>query len=304
MAASAAVGNPQPPPEVTDLLNVRVDRYLGGRANHHWLVTAERQRFVLRRYQPDPIGEIGYELQVLQRLANLGWPTPVAVAEPILAAGRTWCLFRWLPGISPSGTDQSSQRDRGRLLAQLHHDLLALTDLGQRPGAGRAEEVLDDPLLTSQLHAYEHLYPEQARILRWHRDRARETFAEIGHSDRSLMVVHGDFINQNLLYHNGVLTGIVDFESTHLNYRVSEFALAWRGRHDDVIRGYTELAPLTEIDWALLTPALWSWMFLGVAREIQKMTTGTIPPHRLEWQTTMMLRRSPLMGRHAVPYPA
>jgi aminoglycoside phosphotransferase (APT) family kinase protein len=116
------------------------------------------------------------------------------------------------------------------------------------------------------------------------------------------MVLHGDFINQNLRYEDGRLTGVLDFECCHLNHRVSEFALAWRGKHDDVIHGYAEVHPLTDLDWALLTPALWSWVFLGVAAEIRKMISGAIPPHQFEWQTRMLLRRSPLMGRHRAPY--
>ncbi|HEX3592900.1 MAG TPA: phosphotransferase [Pseudonocardiaceae bacterium] len=288
-----------PPPELTDALNLRVEGYLGGRANQHWLVTAAGERLVLRRYQAGPIGDVGYELTVLRRLAALGWPTPVAVAEPVEAAGRTWCLFQWLPGGPPPEPDA---RRRGRLLARLHQDLVTLADLGQRPGARRAEDVVADPALTEHLRAYERLYPREARILRWHLDRARDAFAALDRADCPLMVLHGDFHDQNLLYDNGTLTGIIDFEGTHLNHRVSDFALSWRGKYDDVIRGYTEVQPLTELDWALLTPALWAWAFLGVATELRAMASGEIPPHRFEWQTKMLLRRSPLMGAHDEPY--
>jgi Ser/Thr protein kinase RdoA (MazF antagonist) len=138
--------------------------------------------------------------------------------------------------------------------------------------------------------------------MRWHADRARESFDRIRRPDPPLMVLHGDFINQNLLYENGNLTGVIDFESTHLNHRVSEFALAWRGKYDDVIHGYTEVRALTDLDWELLTPALWSWVFLGVVSEIRNITDGQVTPYSLEWQTNMLLRRSPLMGRHSVPY--
>ena len=294
---------PLPPPPVIDLLTIRVDDYLGGRANKHWLVTSKDDRtLVLRRYQHEPIGDIDYELRVLQRLADLGWSTPVAVADPVHSDGSTWCLFQWLPGAPPVGMDSQAQRARGRLLARLHHDMETLADLGQRPGARRAEDVVADPELTDQLRAYERLFPHQARIMRWHVDSARQTFDEFCRPDCPLMVLHGDFINQNLLYADGRLTGVIDFEGCHLNHRVSEFALSWRGRYDDVVHGYTEVHPLTELDWALLTPALWSWVFLGVAAEIRKMVSGAIPPHRFEWQTRMLLRRSPLMGRHRAPY--
>jgi len=286
---------------VIDLLNIRVDSYLGGRANKHWLVTADGRALVLRRYQDEPIGDIGYELQVLQRLAALGWPTPVAVADPVRVAGRAWCLFRWLPGMPPAAPDGQSRRKRGRLLARLHHDLDKLADLGQRPGSRRAEDVVADPTLIAALRAYERLFPREARIMRWHVDRARQCFDEI-RPDSPLMVIHGDFVDHNLLYQNGRLTGVIDFECTHLNHRASEFALAWRGKYDDVIHGYTEVCPLGDVDWALLTPTLWSWVFLGVAAEIRKMISGAIPPHPFGWQTSMLLRRTPLMGRHSAPY--
>jgi aminoglycoside phosphotransferase (APT) family kinase protein len=300
--SAAMDGCPLPPRELTGLLNLRVERYLGGRANQHWLVTSEHQPVVLRRYQLEPIGDIGYELRVLRRLAELGWPTPVAVGDPVRVADRTWCLFRLLPGRPPTGTDEQSQRDRGRLLARLHHDLATLADLGQRPGSGRAEDIVADPELTEQLRTYERQFPREARIMRWHVDRARAAFQEVDRADCPLMVVHGDFINQNLLYENGVLTGVIDFESTHLNHRVSEFALAWRGKHDALLHGYTGVAPLTDVDWALLAPALWAWVFLGVATELRRIADGAIRPHRFEWQIKMLLRRSPLMGRHRTPY--
>jgi aminoglycoside phosphotransferase (APT) family kinase protein len=288
---------------VTSLLHLRVERYLGGRANQHWLVRSADRPLVLRRYQLAPIGDVGYELRVLRRLADLGWPTPTATAEPVVVDGRTWCLFRWLPGTPPTGTDERSQRDRGRLLARLHHDLATLSDLGQRPGARRAEDVVADPELTLGLRAYERLCPEEARLMRWHVDRARLAFAEVDLGACPLLVLHGDFINQNLLYHNGVLSGVIDFEGTHLNHRASEFALSWRGKYDDVLHGYTEVTPLTDVDRALLAPALWAWVFLGVAAELRGMADGVVEPHRFEWQTSMLLRRSPLMGRHSAPYP-
>lgn len=291
-----------PPDELLDALHVRVRRFLGGRANQHWLVTAAGEPLVLRRYQAEPIGEIGYELTVLHRLADLGWPTPVAVAGPVEFAGRTWCLFRWLPGASPTDTGERGQRYRGELLARLHHDLATLVDLGQRPGALRSEQVLADPDLSEQLRAYARLFPREARVLRWHLERARTAFDDVEPRECRLIVVHGDFINQNLLQRDGVLTGVIDFESTHLNHVVADFALAWRGKYDHVIDAYAAINPLTEVDRALLAPALWAWTFLGVATEIRRMVDGTITPHGFEWQTRRLLRRSPLMGPHSAPY--
>jgi hypothetical protein len=91
------------------------------------------------------------------------------------------------------------------------------------------------------------------------------------------------------------LTGILDFEATHLNYRVADFALSWRGDQDEVIEGYEEVHPLSERDRQLLIPAYWSWLFLGVKTEIEAMTSGKASAHGFDWQIKHLLRRSPLM---------
>jgi aminoglycoside phosphotransferase (APT) family kinase protein len=259
---------------------------------------------VLRRYQARPQGAIGYELNVLAELNRRGWPTPVARADPIEALGRVWCLFAWRPGhpAEPRNTAESLRR-RGRLLARLHADTESLTGLGQRPGCARAEALVCDPVLTDRLREYERLLPEPGRILRWHADKAAEYFSELGLTDRQLIVLHGDFADQNLLYQGKKLTGLLDFEATHLNHRASEFALSWRGKYDDLVHAYDEVRPLDDLDRALLTPALWSWTFIGVADELDRVLSGRERPHGFDWQVGMLLRRSPLMGRARAPYP-
>jgi aminoglycoside phosphotransferase (APT) family kinase protein len=293
---------PLPARDVVQRFGVTVDSYLGGRANQHWRVTSPAGPAVLRRYQARPQGEIGYELRVLAELGRLGWPTPVALADPIEAHGRTWCLFAWLRGgaTEPRNTAESLRR-RGHLLAQLHADTETLAWLGQRPGCARAEDLLADPVLTKRLRAYERRYPRSGRILRWHADKALEYFSELDLTD-DLIVLHGDFADQNLLYQGTELTGILDFEATHLNHRASEFALSWRGKYDELVHAYNEVRPLDELDWALLTPTLWSWVFIGVVDELDRMLSEQEAPHGFDWQIGMLLRRSPLMGRAQEPY--
>lgn len=292
------------PAAVLSRYAIAVERYLGGRANRHWLVLRGGERTVLRQYQRTPHGDIGYELAVLQALSDRDWPTPVALADPIEVADRIWCLLRWLPGSSPTTTDSpEDMRRRGRLLAKLHRDTAGLADFGQRPGCARSEDVVADPVLTDRLRAYEHLRPEPARIMRWHQDRARDYFAELDLRHRRLIVLHGDFADRNLLYQDGRLSGVLDFEGTHLNHRASEFALAWRGKRDAVIQAYDDEQPLDETDWALLAPTLWSWAFLGVSAELAGILSGHVPVHNFVWQISTLLRRSAMMGRAAAPYP-
>lgn len=288
-----------PNAEVLARLNVSVESYLGGRANRHWLVRVKGERAVLRRYQDSPQGDIDYELAVLTALHDRGWPTPIPLAEPVHVQGRTWAVFRWLPGQPPT-TDLTG---RGRLLARLHADTQRLAGMGQRAGCVRAEELVADPRLTEALRAYERVAPRAARIMRWHQESAHEQFGRLDLQDRHLVVLHGDFADRNLLYQNGRLTGILDFEATHLNHRVAEFALAWRGRRDALVLAYDEVHPLDDTDWALLAPTLWSWAFIGVADAIEQILSGAVPAHDFDWQVGMLLRRSPLMGAAQAPYP-
>lgn len=281
----------RPDPEVREHYGVHaVVADLGGNGNRHWLVEAGGQRLVLRRYGTQ-IGDVGYELRVLDRLLALGWPVPYAAADLFRRRGTTWGLFVWLPG-SPRPRHDGA-RERGRLLGRFASDLESLTDLGRRAGVPLADEVVADALLDVRLRELEPRFPEETRVMRWHLDRARELFDRLDLAAARRSVVHGDFVNWNLLYERDRLTGIVDFEATHLNYRVSEFALSWRGAYDEVILGYDDVNPLSDLDRALLTPAWWAWLLWGLLPDYDEPD--------LEWTVRKLLTRTPLMD--APPYP-
>ena len=104
------------------------------------------------------------------------------------------------------------------------------------------------------LRDYETIYPAEARIMLWHLDKALEYFASLDLHDAETIVVHSDFTPWNLLFKGETMTGILDFEASHLNYRVADFALSWRGAHDKVIEGYEQVHKLSDLDWELLVP--------------------------------------------------
>jgi len=178
-----------------------------------------------------------------------------------------------------------------------------IVGMGQRGGFGRSDEVIRDPELVSLIRVYERIYPAEGHIMRWHLDRAQEAFASIDVETAETIVLHSDFARWNLLFEGERLTGILDFEATHLNYRVADFALSWRGDQDEVIDGYQEVRKLTRLDWELLVPVYWSWIFLGVKKEIQAMISGKIPPYAFEWQVKHLMKRSGLLGQRAPRYP-
>lgn len=288
--------------EVMQHWDVTPVEYLGRHLNENWLVAQRESRLVMRGYAIEPLGDIRYELEVLRRLYILGWPVPYAIDEPLSYGGRTWCLFTWLPGTCRVAS-MVEQRARGRLLAELHHAMVHLADLGQRDGCCLADELIDDHELTASLRAYEQIYPAEGHIMRWHLERAQQAFLDAAKETVETLVLHSDFATWNLLFDGERLTGILDFEGTHLNYRVADFALSWRGDQDEVIQGYQDVQQLSDMEQALIVPVFWSWLFLGVKKELVAMLAGDVQPHGFTWVVDHLLRRSKLLGRNIPAYP-
>lgn len=234
----------------------------------HWLVGPVGSVggvAVLRRYGPwHKLEDVLYELQVLDRIAALGWSVPRALTPPKYVSGHLWCLFSYVSGCPRRPrTDASVREDhraRGRLLAELHADLATLTAIGQRPGWQRRDELLGPRTDGSSVEDIikTRVVPNEAVIMLDYADRARARFAELRAERLPVIITHGDLIGSNVRYVKGTLSGIIDFDLTHLDHRAADFVWTWRGEHDDFVHGYEEVTPLSAVDRALLAPAYWA----------------------------------------------
>ena len=286
----------EPSDEVLEWFGARVVESLGGRLNKHWLVQVGHEQLVLRRWS-QPLDEIRYEARLLERLLALGWPVAPIVEEPVEVAGWHWSLTPFLRG-EPAPTDDPirEQRERGRLLAQLHADLASIDDLGQRGRWRRCEEILSDVALDRALDGAEAEQPEEVCVLRWHLHRARARIDGLGLRERPGLVIHGDFTPWNLRFHRGRLSGVLDFELAHWDHRVADFALSWRGKHDSIIHAYAEVSPLDPEEWEMLTPMWWAYLIEGACHLMAQRERDD------GWIMRQLLRRSPLMGPDATPF--
>ncbi len=163
--------------------------------------------------------------------------------------------------------------------------------------------MIGEPGLIDSIRKYEQFRPTEGHVLRWHIEQATQVFNRLDLHSGVTTVLHGDFTPWNLLYDGENLTGVLDFEATHLNYRVADFANSWRGYEDEVIEGYEEVSRLTDLDWELLVPAYWSWMFIGVKQAIETALAKNATLPDFEWQIRHLHRREGLMSRLVDPYP-
>ena len=285
-----------------EYFNVEVIDFIGHSANSHWLVRRGNTELVLRRFRPiRSLAYATYEATLLSRLAALGHPVPTVVDGPAEADNLIWFLMSKAAG-TPGSYATDDSRERGRRLAALRGGLDQITDIGQRDGSRFTSEPIASPTFDAALAEYSVWFPDDARLLQWHLDRCRTALDDHDVFSLPSGVIHGDFTPWNLLFTGGELTGIVDFDLSHWDLRIAEFALSWRGKYDDVVFGFDEVSPLSDLEWELLTPIRWAWLLSFVEDSINEIRSGSVEPRRFEWVVNQLLRRSPMLERHVTPY--
>jgi Ser/Thr protein kinase RdoA (MazF antagonist) len=157
-----------------------------------------------RRGQSD--SSTRYELDVLKRIHSRGWPVAAAVGDTVWHSGFVFALFPLLPGCPHEGETADQGRCRGRILADLHRDLNAITNVGQRTGWQRADEIVPG-IAARGLRG-----SEIDRRIAFHLERVADALHAAGASSFPVTVIHGDFIAQNLLFDTGELSGVLDFD--------------------------------------------------------------------------------------------
>jgi Ser/Thr protein kinase RdoA (MazF antagonist) len=237
---------------IPDSVSLVIGRSNDARSNAHWRIHSGAQVFVLRGYRAGMTSRsIDYEIAVLRHLRDRCWPVAVPVTAPVWRENRAFVLFPLLPGTPRLREDVQHMRTRGRILAALHQDLEPLVEvLGQRPGWRRADEVLTPDQCRNverRLADLQSVDGEVVRVLGRHVEQLSERLPKATR-DFSLTVTHGDLIARNVLFEGADLTGILDLDSTHVDFRAADIACARRSRHDEVVRGYLETTSLSDAE--------------------------------------------------------
>jgi Ser/Thr protein kinase RdoA (MazF antagonist) len=223
--------------------------------NRSWLVdTPAGERLVLRGYHDRATEEdLLYEHAVLAHLDGRGWLVPSPVADPVHREGLWYCLTRFVGGAARTSESVEQRRRRGQDLARLHLGLRGLdATLGQRPGwraQHTASTVHTDIDFAASLAEFGSSHPALAEHVGAAAEDAQRRLDAIGAAALPTMVVHGDFHEGNVHYHDNRLVGVIDFGLTHLDSRPYELAIARTYRAPEAADAYRD--ELARVGWPL-----------------------------------------------------
>ncbi|WP_053680583.1 phosphotransferase [Streptomyces sp. WM4235] len=262
---------------------VRGQRYLAdGPMNANWKVDTSAGVFALKRVTDVSLDRLVRNLGVLASLAADGVPVgaPVATGSGALAAevaGGVWCLFPWAAGVHVRGVDLSLAQAGclGAHLGRLHESLGRACRLGLLPAvpgmvtadvttperavgtSERLSRAVADKGTGSAFDQAAVAALERRRVLiGGHADgRPRDAVPVGGHG-----WTHGDVQYRNLLWGDGELTAVLDWDRVGVRPYAEEVARTAQvqfgvdgvfdlARVSAFVRGYRSLLPLE-------TPAL------------------------------------------------
>ena len=235
-----------------------------GSVNSSFALTLEGGgRAFLRIYEEQQAASASVEARLLAHLAERGvkTPRPVSLAEDTAGgfiaehAGKPVAVFPWIDGDSlcQKLVTRAAARRLGAALAQVH--------LAGDSFVGAAPSRFGPPQLALRLRAMEamDLDAEIAAVVAPLGDRLASL------TDRPRAgegLIHGDLFRENVLWHEGQIASLLDFESASLGSRPFDLMvtiLAWcfgDGLDHDLARsladGYTSVRPLPEDEAAAL----------------------------------------------------
>jgi len=229
-----------------------------GTVNTSYALEMSHGRFFLRIYEEQPQAGAETEARLLLHLAASGVPTPPPVQAKDgsmvhVLSGKPAVIFPWVPGemLCLKAVTPAAAHAVGVALARMHLAGPAepvATSLGAgRFGADDLVQRCDRVAKSTDTLARVLAEPLRDAVIRLDRKRR---------ADLPRGLVHGDLFRDNVLWHEGRIAALLDFESAHKGpfaYDLAVTILSWSFRDTfdfDVARaivaGYREVRELEE----------------------------------------------------------
>jgi Ser/Thr protein kinase RdoA (MazF antagonist) len=187
----------------------------------------------------------------------------VVEEHPEVPQPRFVTVLRWEPGSSlrDDTADADTFEQIGALMAQVHVHGQTWEGRGEFSGIGwDAEAFLGDEPILGPFWNTSLLDDDGRQVMSTFRDAARRALDEYGYAADRFGIVHGDFLPQNLLRHNGEVT-VLDFDDCGHSWYLLELATAltfawfdpnYEAFRDALVRGYRKYRDVADHDLALL----------------------------------------------------
>jgi Ser/Thr protein kinase RdoA (MazF antagonist) len=227
----------------------KVTPAVGGVMNENWFVDTDTGKYFLRRRNLFfTFDSIDFELQLIEYISELGFPTPRLIHTSegglyVPLEGRTWELYEYISG-EPFRADNLAQtKSAARLLARFHMaaagyhvkvDIVSSRkiDLGTVAGMiNQFEEQVKEELKTSTLGTL--IKPGITGLIDAQVEVVLSGIQPL--SGSLLTIIHGDFQPSNVIFRGDDAVALIDFGNAALSYRSYDVARA--------ILGFSTLRP-------------------------------------------------------------
>lgn len=212
----------------------------GGVMNENWFIDTDEGRYFLKRRSPFfTFDSTDFELQLIEHISELGFPTPRLIRTSegglyVLIEGRTWELYEYISG-EPFRADNLAQtRSAARLLARFH---TAAAQYHAKSGAApyrkidlstvsgmidQFKEQIKETLTTSTLGTL--VKPGILSLIDAQAEMVLKGIQPL--SGSLLTIIHGDFQPSNVIFRGDEAVALIDFGNAALSYRSYDVARA------------------------------------------------------------------------------
>lgn len=213
-----------------------------GLMNRNWRVETVTGTWAVKQVLDVDAATARRQYAAVEALAGRGWPVPVprraADGDTLLDhGGRIFAVSAWAPGVHRSGLELSLPEASmlGVLLAELHTDLAQV--LPEVPHRMR-EVATESARATERIDRYEAVATRRDRdamdvFVADRMRRRRRLLADVAHlrPDDDVDVgpcgwIHGDFQHLNVLWHDGAVSAVLDWDRIKPRPRAAELVRA------------------------------------------------------------------------------
>lgn len=203
------------------------------------LVTTDRARYLLKRRAPgrDRAPRVQFSHALMAHLLEKRFPVPKLIAtregETSLALhGRVYELFEFVDA-EPYDESLEETYAAGRTLARFHRAVTDFQSLWEPPGTGfHASPSVRGGLnaIPSSVSGHDSVMGREAELLSMTQelyeryDAAAQVVRDCGYGNWRMWVVHGDWHPGNLLFRDGRVAAVVDFDAARRQPPVADLA--------------------------------------------------------------------------------